>query len=218
MSSSAGTAVPLKHRNITLERFEKFLSKDYWRDINLRGALYGCRAPLANITHLALPTPQHFERAVRPGFGDVVRTSEQQSDVTMAGAEWSKCTVGQSFGPTWSTHWFWLHVRIPTEEQDASFLGKPVHLRWEFEGEGMLYAANDMTLHMRKGAGTQALNFAAGDAMVAFTGGGGDDALWRSELELVPAAKGGEEFFFYVECACNGMFGSGAGGMIAPPM
>ena len=150
-------------------------------------------------------------------LGDVVRTSEQQSDVTMAGAEWSKCTVGQSFGPTWSTHWFWLHVRIPTEEQDASFLGKPVHLRWEFEGEGMLYAANDMTLHMREGAGTRALNFAAGDAVVAFTGGGGDDALWRSELELVPAAKGGEEFYFYVECVCNGMFGSGDGGMIAPP-
>ena len=58
--------VPLKHRNITLERFEKFISKDYWREVNLRGALYGSRAPLAGITHLALPTPDGFERAVRP--------------------------------------------------------------------------------------------------------------------------------------------------------
>ena len=85
--------VPLKHRNITLERFEKFLSKDYWREVNLRGALYGSRAPLAGITHLALPTPDGFERAVRPSFGDVVATSEQHADVTTVGSDWSKCAV-----------------------------------------------------------------------------------------------------------------------------
>ena len=68
MATSGRGAIPLKHRNITLERFEKFLSRDYWTEINLRGHLYSTSAPLASLSHWPLPSNGvgNFARAVRP--------------------------------------------------------------------------------------------------------------------------------------------------------
>ena len=196
-------AIPLKHRNITLERFEKFLSRDYWVDINLRGHLYGATAPLAALSHWALPSN---------GAGDFARTTRPSLAEVLTTATFTPVAVGSGYGPTWATHWFKLTVVVP---EGAAFVGQEVHLRWDFEGEGLLYAGADMVLRGAEDGKEQ--SFAAGDAIVAFTGGGGDDALWRQELSLVRAATGGEVFEFYVEAACNGMFGSGGGGMIAPP-
>lgn len=40
-----------KNRRTTLERVEKFLSKEYFTDVNLHGKLYSSTAPLSSILH-----------------------------------------------------------------------------------------------------------------------------------------------------------------------
>ncbi|KAG1433955.1 hypothetical protein G6F56_014466 [Rhizopus delemar] len=53
-----------------------------------------------------------------------------------------------------------------------------------------------------------------GTPLQGLTGGAGSDA--RLEYTLTPHAQGGEVIQFYVEMACNGMFGTG-NGLIGPP-
>jgi alpha-mannosidase len=54
-----------------------------------------------------------------------------------------------------------------------------------------------------------------GCPLQAFTGGNGGDR--RAEYLLTEKARGGETFEFYLEVACNGMFGNGLNGQIEPP-
>lgn len=49
-------------------------------------------------------------------------------------AEYQPTSVGQRFGPTWSTHWFRVKMTIP-----ASWQGKEVHFRWGSGCEAMIY-------------------------------------------------------------------------------
>uniref|UniRef100_A0A671T0F4 Alpha-mannosidase Ams1-like N-terminal domain-containing protein n=1 Tax=Sinocyclocheilus anshuiensis TaxID=1608454 RepID=A0A671T0F4_9TELE len=44
------------------------------------------------------------------------------------------CKVGDTFGPTWWTCWFKVVLKIP-----EAWRGKEVHLRWESDGEGMVW-------------------------------------------------------------------------------
>lgn len=42
--------------------------------------------------------------------------------------------VGDSFGPTWWTCWFRVELTIP-----EAWVGQEVHLRWESDGEGLVW-------------------------------------------------------------------------------
>uniref|UniRef100_A0A7N6BVJ0 alpha-mannosidase n=1 Tax=Anabas testudineus TaxID=64144 RepID=A0A7N6BVJ0_ANATE len=90
--------------------------------------------------------------------------------------------VGDTFGPTWWTCWFKVTLTIP-----ESWRGKEVHLRWESDGEAMVW---------RDGQPVQVMVRIDQDVK----------ALCLTHVVTL-----------YVETACNGLFGAGQGSMIAAP-
>ena len=163
-----------KHRAVTLERFEKFVSPIYFADINLRSKLVERVLP-DSVLELGV---QHVQG--RPLFADV-----DKSD-----AAFQPCAVGDSFGPSWSTHWFVVKVQLPAEFTDVSGL----MLEWDCSAEALVYDA-------------------AGTPIQGLTGGDGDDRRVEVPLELLLA----HSTTVYIEMSCNGLFGVGNAGMINPP-
>ena len=96
---------------------------------------------------------------------------------------------GQSFGPSWSTHWFKVQVTVPDE------LAKKDHLElhWDANNEGMVWTEDGVPLQ-------------------GLTGGGE-----RVEWVLPDNFRDGKEHTLYIEMACNGMFGNAEGDTIQPP-
>jgi alpha-mannosidase len=105
----------LKHRNITLDRLEKFISSEYFTDVNLYGKLYGERKDV-NISVYSVPNGDRisYEEAIK-----------QQYKTTK---------IGTSFGPSWYTHWFRIEATIPQE-----WKGKEVHFLWDSDSEALVY-------------------------------------------------------------------------------
>ncbi|XP_032228742.2 alpha-mannosidase 2C1 isoform X2 [Nematostella vectensis] len=103
-----------KHWRCTLERAEKFVSKQFFSDINLYSRLYSNKAPLTAVTHFAAPGRITYKQAIR--------------------GEYSPVKVGDAFGPTWSTHWFKVTIDVPSEWAE-----KEVHLRWNSGSEAMVW-------------------------------------------------------------------------------
>lgn len=100
-------------------------------------------------------------------------------------------SIGTHFGPSWSSKWFHFSVDIP-DQMDAAI----VCLKWDSNSEAMIYNNE-------------------GKPLQAFTGGGGSD---RRDLYVIDRnATSGDHMSFFVEMACNEMFGNGDGGMIKPP-
>ncbi|KAI9778591.1 MAG: Glycoside hydrolase, 38 vacuolar alpha mannosidase [Geoglossum umbratile] len=102
-----------------------------------------------------------------------------------------KCTeVGESFGPSWSTHWFHITLTVPPD------LRKKDHLEfhWDAGNEGMVWTEE-------------------GEPLQGLTGGD------RIEWIFPQPWKDGKEHVFYIEMACNKMFGNAPGGDgIQPPI
>ncbi|KAI8986966.1 galactose mutarotase-like domain-containing protein [Pilobolus umbonatus] len=101
-------------------------------------------------------------------------------------------TLGQhEFGPSWSTHWFYLVVTIPEEMK-----GEEVVLLWDMGCEGLVWSME-------------------GEPLQGLTGGSDQS---RHEYIITEKARTGQKFEFYIEAACNGMFGVGANdAMVADP-
>ncbi|KAI9504908.1 galactose mutarotase-like domain-containing protein [Coemansia spiralis] len=92
--------------------------------------------------------------------------------------------AGQDFGPSWTTHWFHIAVDIP-----KSFEGKPVQFLFDTNSEAMVWSAD-------------------GEPIVGLTGGGGIER--HVDYLLTPCASAHEPTrTFYIEMACNGLFGNG---------
>ncbi|GAA5808553.1 hypothetical protein MFLAVUS_001944 [Mucor flavus] len=97
----------------------------------------------------------------------------------------------RKFGPSWSTHWFRVTVNIARELD-----GEQVVLQWDMGCEGMVWSTDGKPL--------QGLT------------GGSDQA--RHDYIVTKRARTGDRFNFYIESACNGMFGVGANdAMVADP-
>ncbi|GJJ70118.1 alpha-mannosidase [Entomortierella parvispora] len=168
------TAQPRFLRSITLDRAAKFTSPDYFHDINLHSRLYSRRATNAvELEFYSVPDLKRipFDKAVKQTF--------------------APASLGMSFGPSWSTHWFKLKIKIPDD-----WAGQQVELHWDSNSEAMIWSTDGIP---RQG----------------LTGDKGNDR--RTEYPLVKSAKGGETLHLYVEMACNGMFGTGKNGVINPP-
>ncbi|KAK3074599.1 hypothetical protein LTS18_014219, partial [Coniosporium uncinatum] len=98
--------------------------------------------------------------------------------------------VGESFGPSWSTHWFRVALTVPSELKDKEHL----EFHWDANNEGLIWYEDGTVVH-------------------ALTGGGE-----RTEWILPKSWRDGKEHIFYIEMACNGMFGNPTGGdTIQPP-
>ncbi|KAK3300935.1 glycosyl hydrolases family 38 N-terminal domain-containing protein [Chaetomium fimeti] len=104
--------------------------------------------------------------------------------------EFKKTTVGESFGPAWTTHWFRVILKVPKELQDKRLL----ELHWDANNEGLIWNES-------------------GHPLQGLTGGGE-----RVEWILPDSFRDGKEHTIYIEMACNGMFGNAPGGdSIQPP-
>lgn len=97
--------------------------------------------------------------------------------------------IGDTFGPTWWTCWFKVTLKIP-----ESWRGKEVHVLWESDGEAMVWRDEQPVQGLtREGEKTSYIL---------------SNCLKADEPHSVT---------FYVEMACNGLFGAGQGSMIAAP-
>lgn len=106
--------------------------------------------------------------------------------------DYVKACVGDQFGPTWTTCWFKVVIDIPNK-----WCGKEIHLRWDSESEALLYTTDGKPL--------QGLS-------------GGVAHQERLSFTVTPSASVSclhHEFF--IEMACNTIFGAGSPTMISAP-
>lgn len=113
----------------------------------------------------------------RPTFADAVKN------------EFKKTSVGASFGPSWSTHWFRVELTVPEELRKKELL----EFHWDGNNEGLVWSED-------------------GEPLQGLTGGGE-----RVEWLIPESFRDGKTHTFYVEMACNGMFGNANGDSIQPP-
>ncbi|KAL5612396.1 uncharacterized protein BROUX77_002552 [Berkeleyomyces rouxiae] len=98
--------------------------------------------------------------------------------------------IGAMFGPSWSTHWIKVEVTVPKELRDKEHL----EFHWDAHNEGMVWSE-------------------AGVPLQGLTGNNE-----RIEWIMPKTFRDGKPHVFYVEMACNGMFGNAPGGdSIQPP-
>ncbi|KAI2629734.1 glycoside hydrolase family 38 protein [Hypoxylon sp. NC1633] len=161
--------------HIYKERITQFYSRGQWEKRNLLAMMFeGVASGSPHVQLWTWPAPG----LSRPTFEEA-----------MAG-EYKPTAVGQSFGPSWSTHWFKVVLRVPADLRDKEHL----EFQWDANNEGMVWTQD-------------------GKPLQGLTGGGE-----RVEWILPKSFRDGKEHTIYIEMACNSMFGNPAGGdTIQPP-
>lgn len=104
-------------------------------------------------------------------------------DIDWKKVEWEDAKKGDSFGPSWRTFWFKIEWEIPDHwlrNKDV----EEIDFHWDCGNEGLIYDSH-------------------GTPLQAFTGG--DRTLYK----LPKTYKKSGKQLFYLEIACNGMFGTG---------
>eukprot|EP01084_Bolivina_argentea_P045266 83330_1 len=160
---------------ITEDRISKFLDDTQWTDCNLskHRLYYEKCAPVSMEVYSPDPKIE-----LRPLFNTVMKQSK-----------WTKCKVNDSFGPSWSSHWFKL-VLNPKESWDKN---GEIHLIWNSNTEATLWNENGKCL--------QGL-------------AGGTDQI-REEYMFDSNTK--YPLTVYVEMACSNRFGVGDDFLGPPP-
>ncbi|KAI2638152.1 glycosyl hydrolase family 38 domain-containing protein [Xylaria nigripes] len=157
------------------DRIESFYLPGQWQKQNLLAMMY--EGVVSGTPHVRLwtwPAPG----LSRPTFEEA-----------MAG-DYHPAKVGDSFGPSWATHWFKVVLRVPKELLHK----KHLEFHWDSNSEGMVWTED-------------------GKPLQGLTGGGE-----RVEWIIPDSFRDGEEHTIYIEMACNSMFGNpGAGDIIQPP-
>lgn len=165
------TWVPQHHRDITLGRFDGFVSDGMFSDVNLRHDMYlGRDSSCVQLEVYNVPPG-----SPHPTYDDVIHQ------------QFVPCQVGDAFGPSWSTHWFKVTMKVP--DQWGSLEG-PLMFVWDSGCEAMVW---------REGEPVQGLT---------------DQ---RNEYKLADRGTPGQVEVLYVEMACNTMFGNGPDPSILPP-
>lgn len=103
--------------------------------------------------------------------------------------DFEETEVGKEFGPSWATHWFKVQLTVPKDLRDKERL----EFHWDANNEGLVWSAD-------------------GNPLQGLTGNNE-----RIEWLLPESFRDGKEHTFYVEMACNGMFGNPNGDTIQPP-
>ena len=161
--------------SIYTDRLGQFTTRGQYEHHNLCSKLF--EAVNDDDDHVKLSVYSPSELA-RPTFKDA--TSQ----------EFKPTKRGESFGPSWSTHWFKIKLTIPKDMVEAEHL----EFHWDANNEGMVWTMD-------------------GKPLQGLTGGGE-----RTEWVLPSSWRDGKEHTFYIEMACNGMFGNAGGGdSIQPP-
>jgi len=157
------------------DRINQFYSGGQYEHQNLRALMN--EAVVSGEPHIQLSV-WHAPDQTRPTFKNA--TSQ----------EFKKTNVGEWFGPSWTTHWFKVVLKVPKDLQDKRLL----ELHWDGNNEGLVWNED-------------------GHPLQGLTGGGE-----RIEWILPDSFRDGKEHTIYIEMACNGMFGNAPGGdSIQPP-
>ncbi|KAJ5768558.1 hypothetical protein N7533_001141 [Penicillium manginii] len=121
---------------------------------------------------------------------DHVKLSERPPFKEAISHEFTPTHIGASFGPSWSTHWIRIRLTVPEDMRQKERL----EFHWDANNEGLIWSED-------------------GHPLQGLTGGG-DRIEW-----IIPEEwRDGKEHTFYIEMACNGMFGNAPGGdTIQPP-
>ncbi|KAF1939242.1 hypothetical protein EJ02DRAFT_382116 [Clathrospora elynae] len=161
--------------SIYQSRLRQFVDGGQYREQGLVGKLNEAVASGTDWVKLAVYSPP---KLARPLF----------KDATLHAFHPTK--VGESFGPSWSTHWFKVQLTVPKDMLEKEHL----EFVWDADNEGLIWTEDGHTVH-------------------GLTGGGE-----RTQWILPKAFRDGKEHTFYIEMACNGMFGNAPGGdSIQPP-
>ncbi|KAF9872038.1 alpha-mannosidase [Colletotrichum karsti] len=152
------------------DRTANFYSPGQWEKVNLLAMMHiaTCSQP-PNLRLSVWDSPG----TSRPSFSEA---SSQSND-------YRQTQVGQSFGPSWSTHWFKLEITIPEDMRSMEHL----ELHWDCSNEATVWTAE-------------------GEPLQGLTGRGE-----RIEWIIPQSFRDGETHVIFVEMACNGMFGNAAG-------
>ncbi|OJD23867.1 hypothetical protein ACJ73_04777 [Blastomyces percursus] len=162
-------------RNIYRDRLRQFTDGGQYSGQNLVAKYY--EATNDDEQHVKLSVYSVPDLA-RPSFKDATSN------------EFKPTRRGESFGPSWSTHWFKIQLTVPEDMRKKEQL----EFHWDANNEGMVWAED-------------------GKPLQGLTGGGE-----RIEWILPDSFRDGKEHIFYIEMACNGMFGNAPGGdSIQPP-
>ena len=160
--------------NIYRERLGQFTSGGQYAGQNLLAAMYEGRASGPDHVKLSVYSPPNISR---PTFKEATKN------------DFKPTQVGESFGPSWSTHWFKINLKVPENLVQKEQL----EFHWDANNEGLVWTEN-------------------GEPLQGLTGGGE-----RTEWILPKSFRDGKEHTFYIEMACNGMFGNAGGDIIQPP-
>ncbi|KAK3054427.1 Glycoside hydrolase, 38 vacuolar alpha mannosidase [Extremus antarcticus] len=163
--------------NIYRERLRMFTGQGQYREQSLRGKLYDARlSGSPEITLHVWSAP----KLSRPTFDEATKKDN----------EYRTAKKGESFGPSWSTHWFKVQFALP---QKWDYNGQ-LEFHWESGCEGMVWTEDGKPL--------QGLS-------------PGNRTEWVLPSDFT---KKGKEHTIYIEMACNQMFGNPTGGdTIQPP-
>ncbi|KAL8862895.1 MAG: hypothetical protein Q9178_000837 [Gyalolechia marmorata] len=155
-------------------RLGQFASNGQYSSQNLQAAMYEGRASGDESVKLQVYSPPN---QTRPTFKEA--TSHHFTDTH----------VGASFGPSWSTHWIRISLKVPQQLQRKEHL----EFHWDADNEGLIWTED-------------------GEPLQGLTGGGE-----RIEWVLPDSFRDGQSHTFYIEMACNVMFGNAIGDIIQPP-
>ncbi|KAH6646420.1 glycosyl hydrolase family 38 domain-containing protein [Truncatella angustata] len=164
-----------KISKIYIERIAQFYSTGQWEKQNLLAMMYEGKA--SGPPHVQLSTWAAPDLS-RPTFDEAAK------------GKYEPTHVGESFGPSWSTHWFKVVIKVPESLLEKEHL----ELQWDANSEGLIWTED-------------------GKPLQGLTGGGE-----RVEWILPKNFRDGKEHTIYIEMACNAMFGNAPGGdSIQPP-
>jgi alpha-mannosidase len=164
--------------HIYRDRLRQFTDNGQYKEQGLMAKLYDGRLSGTDYIKLSVWDAPDL---TRPTFKEATKKENV----------YRKTEVGESFGPSWSTHWFKVQFKLPYEWTYKS----QVELHWDANNEGLVWTEDGRPL--------QGLT------------GGGERVEWIVPLEWRDYDKW---HTIYIEMACNGMFGNAPGGdSIQPP-
>ncbi|KAK4528024.1 hypothetical protein GAYE_SCF48G5958 [Galdieria yellowstonensis] len=170
------------NEKVTLDRINQFCG---WKNLKPRSFVVPSRRATTLCDNLWTPVDRSCIQL------EVFSSTERLSFVEATKKSFRATQVGESFGPSWSTHWFKLSYVIPSYME-----GQEIHLLWDSNSEALVWSLD-------------------GQPLQGLTGGAGD--MVRYDMKISDAAKKEEKGTLFIEMACNGLFGNGAGGTEEPP-
>ncbi|OAX33098.1 glycoside hydrolase family 38 protein [Rhizopogon vinicolor AM-OR11-026] len=164
-------------KSLTQNRLSTFLG-GHFEGVNLSSVLYTHRADGANFVDLQVWSAPGL---TKPSFREAMKQ------------EFKPAKKGDSFGPSWTNHWWKVTLKIPSYWQQY----ERVQFEFDPDCEAMIFSTDGVPLQ-------------------GITGGYGGDR--RVEHIIPPQAVRDGHYAVVIESSCNGMFGvPWNGDTIAPP-